>query len=203
MGKYKVLILLFILFFISSAGVLFSDEVAIASLEYATEKISPSYDVGFSLSAVENGADPITPVDANILLTSEISTNDDGSIVIRGTNDIVWVYWKVVYPDTKLELKLRADGPLKTEDREKGIDWRVYYVNDAGVSIDIINSADDTGISAIAGEGKTIMSKEADVQRTADSEHLVIEATLKGEDYSGYLATHYDANLYVEMVVGS
>ena len=203
--KYKVLILLFILFFVSSTGILLLADTttAVANLKYVSGTITPSYEVGLSLSEIKNGTDPVTPVDANISLTTESVTNADDSTTIQGKNNIIWAYWKVVYPNTKLDLKLRADGPLSTEDGEKSINWRIYYYNDAGTSIDVINSADETGISSIAGEGQTIMSKAENVQRITDSEHLYIEAKLDTDDYNGYLAVPYEANLYVEMVVGS
>lgn len=202
MRKFKILICFIFLFLVSSCFVFASDDIATANLLFDTGTIPTGYEIGFSRSAITDGSSTVVPVNSDIALDLD-PDNSTGATVI-GINNSIWVYWKVVYPTVKMDLKLRTTGPLVNEGRE--IDWKVYKCTEDGKKSEeqgslLIDSSANIGVSSTAGEGTLIFSKNNGVFQRAESQRLYIEASLDiSGGYGDYLASPYKANLIVEMV---
>ena len=144
------------------------------------------YDIGFSSGQVTATTGSVSSLSQIYLSSSPYDENQE----ITEVNSTSWVYWRIVSP-LELELSL-SFSKTDTEDKIVWNAW-MYDQNKNDKKGTLLASTDSNTANAV------LHTKESSTIQDINSKRIIVEASIKQEDFLNYKAEAYNRNLILTL----
>lgn len=184
----KRLILIAIIFILTLSSVFskIPDDTTVLNLSLSPEGIE-RYDIGFSSGQVTETTGSVSSLSQIYLSSSPYDENQP----ITAVNSTSWVYWRIVSP-LKLELSL-SFSETDTEDKIVWNAWMYNQNTDDKKGTLLASTSTDSNTNAV------FHTKESSTIQDINSKRILVEASIKQEDFLAYKAEAYNRNLILKV----